>query len=141
MKTYATKQNDIKREWFLVDANGKVLGRLASMIAQVLIGKDKTNYVPYLDCGDYVVLTNVDKIVLTGRKAEQKSYYRHSGFPGGLKEITFKHQMEKDARKVIFNAVKGMLPKNKLRDERLKRLKVFVGDKHTYENQALKELK
>jgi large subunit ribosomal protein L13 len=134
VKTKATKASEIKRSWHAVDAKGQVLGRLASKIAGLLIGKNKPYYTPHLDCGDFVVVTNAAKVRITGRKPAQKKYYRHSGYPGGFREITFEKQMEKDPRKVIRHAVSGMLPKNKLRDPRLARLKVFVDQKHPYQD-------
>ena len=132
MKTHVTKLKDIKRYWHLVDLKGKILGREASRIAQILIGKKKVYYTAHLDCGDYIVAINASQIRVSGKKAKQKVYYRHSGYPGGLKEISFKHQMDKDPRKVIELAVKNMLPKNKLRKKRMKRFKVFSGSKHKY---------
>jgi len=133
-QTKATKESEIVRHWHLLNAQEHTLGRLASQAAQLLIGKNKTNYVPYLDCGDWVVVTNAAKIKVTGRKAEQKKYYRHSGYPGGFKEITYAQQAEKDPRRLITHAVSGMLPKNKLRDPRLARLKVFITPNHDYED-------
>ncbi len=134
MKTKVTKKSEIKRRWHLIDANNKILGRLASEIAGILMGKNKPYFVSNLDCGDYVVVTNVEKIAVTGKKSEQKKYYRHSGYPGGFRITTFDEQMKKDPRKVVVHAVMGMLPKNKLRDQMVKRLKIFVGDKHPYES-------
>jgi large subunit ribosomal protein L13 len=133
-KTYMATPEDITRDWHLFNAEGAVLGRMASRIAQQLIGKDKVYYTPHLDCGDYVVVTNAAKVKLTGKKAEDKVYFRHSGYPGGLKKITLPQQMEKDPRKVVELAVKNMLPKNKLRSKRMRRLKVFVDEKHPYED-------
>ncbi|MGB9911395.1 MAG: 50S ribosomal protein L13 [Microgenomates group bacterium] len=134
MKTPTVKEKEIKREWHLIDAKGKILGRLATQIAQLLIGKHKPYFVPHLDCGDWVVVINAKKIKVTGRKEEQKVYTRYSGYPDGLKKITLKEQMTKDPRKVIIHAVSGMLPKNKLRDKRLARLKVFVDENHPYQD-------
>jgi large subunit ribosomal protein L13 len=134
MKTHSTKKNEIKREWHLIDLKGKILGRVSTEMAQLLIGKKKVNYVPYLDCGDNVVAINAAGIKVTGKKEDEKIYFRHSGYPGGAKELTFKQQMEKDPRKIIMLAVKNMLPKNKLRKNRLARLKVFVDDKHPYKD-------
>jgi len=133
MTTYSTKDKDIKREWHLFDARDKILGRLSTKIAELLIGKNKPYYTGHLDCGDWVVIINAGDVKVTGKKRKQKIYYRHSGYPGGLKALTFEQMMQKDPRKVIFHAVSGMLPKNKLRKERLKRLRVFVGEKHPYE--------
>lgn len=134
MHTYSTKKSDVKRNWHLIDLKGKVLGRVASQIAQLLQGKKKAYYTPHLDCGDFVVATNALKIKFTGKKEDKKIYYRHSGYPGGLKSLTLRQMMSKNPRKVIELAVKNMLPKNKLRQPRLRRLKVFVDDKHKYED-------
>jgi large subunit ribosomal protein L13 len=134
MKTYSPSSTDIKRNWLLVDIAGKILGREASQIAQWLIGKHKVYYVPHLDCGDYVVVINADKVRLTGKKEQQKKYARHSGYPGGLKEVSFAQQMSKDPRKIIESAVSRMLPKNKLHQKRLRRLKVFAGGTHPYQD-------
>jgi large subunit ribosomal protein L13 len=133
-RTYSTKASEIKRDWHLVDLEGKILGRTATRIAAFLIGKNKPYFAPYLDCGDFVVAINADQVKLTGRKRKQKKYYRHSGYPGGFKEIPLDKQMEKDSRKIIWQAVSGMLPKNKLRKKRLGRLKIFKGEKHPYQN-------
>ena len=132
MKTYSTTPKDINRAWHLVDVKDKVLGRICTDIAQKLIGKTKPYFVTHLDCGDYVVVINSDKVQVTGRKPKQKIYYRHSNYPSGLKQITFEEQLKKDSRKIIVSALKNMLPKNKLRDKRLTRLKVFKDDKHIY---------
>lgn len=132
MKTYSTKPSDIKRFWHFVDLGGKILGREATRITYFLMGKNKVYYVPHLDCGDYVVVVNSDRISLTGKKEQQKTYYRHSGYPGGFKTLSFKEQMQRDSRKVVLTAVSKMLPKNKLRQKRLNRLKIFRDDKHPY---------
>lgn len=134
MRTKATKASEIKRFWHLIDAKDQILGRLSAKIVGLLMGKDKPYFVSYLDCGDYVVVTNAAKVKVTGKKAKQKMYYRHSGYPGGFKEISFEEQMEKDPRKIIRHAVAGMLPKNKLRDKRLARLKIFVEEEHSYQD-------
>lgn len=139
--TTSTKEKDITRDWWIADANGEVLGRLAAKVAQLLIGKHKTYFCSHLDCGDYVIVTNVDKIEVTGKKSSQKKYYRHSGFPGGFKEITFEKQIQKDPRKVFEHAVTGMLPKNKQRANYLKRLKLVVGSEHKYQDKKLQEIK
>ena len=133
-KTYSPKASEIKRHWRSIDLNDQVLGRAATEIAVLLIGKEKPYFVPHLDCGDYVVAINAGKVKVTGKKRKQKIYYRHSGYPGGLKQIPFERMMEKDPAKVIELAVRGMLPKNKLRDRRMRRLKVFADDKHPYED-------
>lgn len=134
MHTKATKASEVKRSWHLVDAKGKILGRLSTQIVPLLMGKNKPYFVNYLDCGDYVVVTNAASIQITGKKAKQKLYRRHSGYPGGFREIPFEKQMAKDPRKIIYHAVSGMLPKNKLRAKRLARLKIFVDEKHPYKS-------
>lgn len=131
-KTKVTKASKIKREWHLIDVKGKMLGRAGTKIAKLLIGKDKIYYAPNLDCGDYVVVINAAFVEISGRKRKQKLYRRHSGYPGGFRELTFAQLMKRDPRKVIRQAVGGMLPKNKLRDRRLARLKIFVDEKHPY---------
>ena len=118
----------------MIDANGQILGRLASEIATLLIGKHKPYFVSHLDCGDYVVVINAKEIKVTGKKETQKQYYRHSGYPGGFRQVTLKEQMAKDPRKIIEHAVAGMFPKNKLKDKRLARLKIFIDEKHSYES-------
>ena len=133
--TYSTTPKDIKRQWHLFDAQGQTLGRLSTQIAQLLIGKHKPYFTPHLDCGDYIVLVNANQIKVSGTKLKTKIYYRHSGFPGGLKQITLGKQLQQDPKKVIEWSVKGMLPKNKLRDQRLRRLKVFTDSNHPYINQ------
>ena len=132
MKTYTQKPSEVTRKWVLVDATEATLGRVATTIAKYLIGKYKPTYTAHIDGGDYVVVINADNLVVTGDKMEDKKYYRHSGFPGGIKERTLKEQIVKDSSKVIVDAVRGMLPKNKLMDERLKRLKVYGGADHTH---------
>lgn len=134
MTTKSLKAKEITRSWHAVDAKNQVLGRVASQVAQLLIGKNKPYFAPNLDCGDYVVVTNASSIKVTGNKSNDKLYYRHSGYPGALKETSFKDKLAKDPTKVIELAVKGMLPKNKLRDPRLRRLKVFAKDIHPYQD-------
>ena len=124
----------IEHQWHLIDAKDQILGRISTEIARHLTGKDKVEYVPHLDLGDHVVVINAAEVAVTGKKEKQKIYYRHSGYPGGLKALTLEEVMTKDSRKVISHAVAGMLPKNKLRKQRLKRLRVFVGKEHPYEN-------
>ena len=133
--THRTQAKQIERQWLLVDLENKILGRSATEIAIRLIGKKKPYFVQHLDCGDYVVVINAEKVKVTGKKTEQKIYYHHSGYPGGFKSLTYSQIMDKDPRKIITQAVRGMLPKNKLRDQRMKRLKVFVGNNHPYEKQ------
>lgn len=133
-KTHHTKKEDVKRNWHLVDAKGKVLGRMASGIAKDLMGKKRVDYSPHTDMGDYVVVVNAEKVDLTGRKKEQKVYYKHSNYPGGLKTTKIKKLLEENPGEVVRRAVYGMLPKNRLQAKRLKRLKIFEGDKHLYED-------
>ncbi len=134
-KTYVTKPADVKRDWFVVDAEGKTLGRLASEIARILRGKHKPIYSPAVDCGDYVVVINAKKIQVTGRRLDQKMYYRHSGYMGGLTAISLRDQLEKYPNRVIESAVKGMLPKNKLGRQMIKKLKVYGDENHPHEAQ------
>jgi large subunit ribosomal protein L13 len=140
VKTYSARPKDIKREWFLVNAEGKTLGRLASEIAKILRGKHKPIYTPHLDCGDYVIVINADKIRVTGRKLDQKIYYRHSGYPGGLKSISLRDQLQKHPERVLEAAVRGMLPKNRLGRKMFKKLKVYAGDSHPHQAQQPKTL-
>lgn len=135
MKTYVTKSADVEHGWFVVDAEGKTLGRLASQIATILRGKHKPIYSPAVDCGDYVIVLNADKIQVTGRRMEQKSYYRHTGYPGGIKEIGLRDLLEKHPTRAIEYAVKGMLPKNKLGRKMIKKLKVYAGAEHPHQAQ------
>ena len=140
-KTDWTKNTDIERKWHIVDAKDQILGRLATKIASLLIGKGKVNIVPNVDCGDYVIVLNSDSVKLTRGKESKKIYYKHTGYPGGLNEIVFNDQMKKDSRKVIELAVKSMLPKNKLRDGRMNRLFVYKQGEHKHEAQGPKEYK
>lgn len=132
MKTYQAKPAEVKRAWHLFDAKGQVLGAMSVRIAQKLIGKHKVTFTPHVDSGDYVVVVNAKHVVTTGKKLEGKKYYSHSGIPGGFKEVTLGEQMEKDPRKVIEHAVKGMIPKNKQQARRMTRIKVFSGAEHTF---------
>lgn len=141
MKTYSQKASEIKRDWWLVDASTLPLGKLAVIIADKLMGKSKVSYTPHIDNGDYVVVTNAKLIQVTGNKMTQKMYYRHSGFPGGLKELKLEEVIEKNPSVAIREAVKGMLPKNKLAADRLARLKIFDGAEHTHTAQNPKEIK
>lgn len=129
------------KKWYLVDAEGKVLGRLASVIAQILIGKGKPNYAPNIDRGDYVVIINAEKIKFTGNKLEKKVYFRHSGYPGGLKQIVLKDMIKKDPTLPIKKAIKGMMPRNRLSREMFKKLKVYAGSEHPHKERKLEELK
>ncbi len=134
MKTYQPKQKDIKRKWHLIDAKGKVLGRTASGIAQLLMGKHRPDYSDHMDMGDYVVVTNAKEVKLTGRKMDQKVYYKHSGYPGGLKEVKVKKLLKEQPEKVIEKAVYGMLPTNRIRRKRMRRLRIFAGKEHKYKD-------
>jgi large subunit ribosomal protein L13 len=131
-KTYSTKPTDIKRKWFVVDAQGKTLGRLATRVATVLIGKHKPEFAPHMDVGDFVIVVNADKIHVTGRKLDQKKYYRHSGYPGGLSEITLRDQLVRYPTRAVELAVRGMLPKNRLRRHMLRKLKVYASPEHPH---------
>lgn len=135
MSTYSAKPQDVTRQWYVVDASEAPLGRVATEIATLLTGKGKPMFTKHIDCGDYVVVTNADKIQVTGDKLQKKIYYRHSGFPGGIKQRTLQEQMDRDATEVIMHAVRGMLPVNKLRDDRLARLKIYAGTEHNHEAQ------
>lgn len=140
MKTYTLKEKDIQREWYVVDAAGKTLGRLATEIAKILRGKHKPYYTPHMDCGDYVVVINADKIQVTGRKLDQKMYYWHSGYPGGLKSITLRRQLQTHPERVLQAAVRGMLPKNRLGRRMFKKLKVYASPEHPHQAQQPKPL-
>ena len=132
MKTYSAKASEIKREWHVIDASGKVLGRLATRVASLLMGKHKPMFSPNLDTGDFVVVLNAEKVQVTGNKVKQKVYYRHSGYPGGLKTITLEKMMQTNPTRVIKHAVKGMLPHNRLGAAMIKKLRVYVGDSHPH---------
>ena len=138
MRTYTTKPEDIKREWFVIDATGMTLGRLATQIATVLKGKHKPIYSPHMDTGDFVIVVNAHKVRVTGRKLDQKIYYRHSGYPGGLKEISLRDQLDRHPDRVIRLAVRGMLPKNRLGRQMIKKLKVYATPGHPHEAQQPK---
>ena len=138
MKTYSLKKEDVSRDWFVLDASDRVLGRLATKIADRIRGKDKPSFTPHTDGGDYVIVVNAEKVKVTGSKFTDKKYHTHSLYPGGLKTRTFKDLNEKNPEKIIENAVKGMLPKNKLRKEVIKKLKVFRGPSHDHESQKPK---
>lgn len=141
MKTYSQKSAEIKREWYLIDAKSLPLGKLAVVIADKLMGKSKVTYTPHIDNGDYVVVINAKDLVVTGTKMTDKMYHRHSGFPGGLTSLKLEEVIEKDPSYAIKEAVKGMLPKNKLAADRLARLRVFDGAEHTHAAQNPKEIK
>ena len=132
MKTFSQKPADVTRAWYVLDASEAPLGRLATQAAKLLMGKDKTTFTSHVDGGDYVIIINSDQLVVTGNKNQGKIYYRHSGFPGGIYQRTLEEQMKIDSRKVISDAVRGMLPVNKLRDSRLLRLKVYTDANHAH---------
>jgi large subunit ribosomal protein L13 len=140
MKTYSAKPSDINREWYVIDANGQVLGRLASEVAKILRGKHKPQFTPHMDTGDHVIVINADKIKVTGKKLEQKIYYRHSGYLGGLKEETLEKVLAEKPTRAVERAIKGMLPHNKLGAVMLKKLKVYAGSEHPHEAQTPKTL-
>jgi large subunit ribosomal protein L13 len=132
MKTYTAKPGEIERHWYVVDAEAKTLGRLATQIADVLRGKDKPAYTPHVDTGDFVIVVNAEKVHVTGQKLDQKIYYRHSGYPGGLRTRTLREQLERRPEEVLRKAVKGMLPKNKLASGQLRKLKIYAGPDHPH---------
>ena len=136
MKTYNAKPGEIERRWYVVDAEGKNLGRLATQIADTLRGKTKPQYTPHVDTGDFVVVVNAEKIAVTGKKLDEKVYYRHSGYPGGLKQRTLREQLERRPTEVLRMAVKGMLPKNRLAARQLTKLKIYAGPEHPHESQT-----
>ena len=135
MKSYMAKPEEIERKWYVIDAEDKVLGRLATEVATILRGKHKPIYTPHVDTGDFVIVINADKVKLTGKKLEQKKYYYHSGYPGGLKSVSYNRMMEENPEKAIELAVKGMMPKNKLGRQMFKKLKVYSGPEHKHEAQ------
>lgn len=136
MKTYTAKESDVKRQWYLIDAEGKVLGRLASEVAKRLRGKHKPIYTPHVDTGDFIIVINAAKLLLTGRKLTEKTYYRHSGYPGGLKSRTAEKMLQEKPEMILHRAVKGMLPKNSLGRKMLKKLKIYVGSEHPHAAQG-----
>lgn len=140
MKTFSAKAHEVNHEWFVVDAKDQVLGRLAARIAHVLRGKHKAIYTPHVDTGDFIVVTNADKLVVTGKKTLQKIYYRHTGYPGGIYSRTFSQMLEKAPEKILINAVKGMLPKGPLGYAMIKKLKVYAGEDHPHTAQQPKQL-
>jgi len=140
VKTFMLRKEDVKRDWYELDLEGKILGRAATKIARVLIGKDKVTYTPHTDGGDYVVITNAAKLIVTGKKMQDKKYYRHSQFPGGLKERTLEEMLVKKPEDVIKLAVKRMLPKNKLGSQMLTRLRVYTGAEHPHMAQSTKKM-
>ena len=135
-RTYSAKPGEIQRRWYLVDAEGKILGRLATQIADTLRGKQKPQFTPHVDTGDFVVVVNAEKIAVTGKKLDDKMYYRHSGFPGGLRSRTLREQLDRQPAEVLRKAVKGMLPRNRLGRAQLIKLKIYAGPEHPHEAQA-----
>ena len=140
MKTFSAKPLEVKRDWFVVDATNKVLGRVASELARRLRGKHKPEFTPHVDTGDYIVVLNVEKLRVTGNKAEDKKYFRHSGYPGGIYETNFKKLQQRFPERVLEKAVKGMLPKGPLGYAMIKKLKVYAGDQHPHTAQQPKTL-
>ena len=140
MKTYTAKPGEVTREWYLVDADGQTLGRLATQIADALRGKRKPQYAPHVDTGDFVVVVNAEKIAVTGSKLDDKLYYRHSGYPGGLKARPLREQLERRPTEVLRKAVKGMMPRNRLSRAQLGKLKIYAGPEHPHEAQAPEKL-
>jgi large subunit ribosomal protein L13 len=136
MKTYSTKAKDVEHRWHVIDASGKILGKLATQVANLLMGKHKPTYSPNLDTGDFVIVLNATKVRVTGKKPKQKTYYRHSGYPGGLKAETYEELMATHPTRVIEHAVKGMLPHNRLGRAMFKKLKVYEGDSHPHQAQV-----
>ena len=140
MKSYIAKKDEVNREWYLIDAKDQVVGRLASKIATILRGKDKPTYTPHVDTGGFVVVINADKVKLTGKKWQEKKYFRYTGYPGGLREITAEKLLQKKPEELIKHAVKGMLPKNRLGRKLFKKLKVYKGDSHPHTAQQPKAI-
>jgi large subunit ribosomal protein L13 len=140
MKTFSAKSHEVKRDWYIIDASEKILGRLATEVASRLRGKHKAEYTPHVDTGDYIVVTNVEKIRVTGRKFKNKKYYSHSEYPGGIKEITFDKLQAKNPARILEKAVKGMLPKNPLGRDMYRKLKIYVGEEHPHAAQQPKQL-
>ncbi|HEY1644948.1 MAG TPA: 50S ribosomal protein L13 [Candidatus Saccharimonadales bacterium] len=135
MKTYSAKPTDVERKWYVIDAASAPLGRISTVAASLLIGKGKPQFTKHIDCGDYVIIINAKNLVVTGNKLTDKKYYHHSGYPGGLRTRSLAEQLERDATKIIQHAVRGMLPVNKLRAERLIRLKIYEGTEHKHDPQ------
>ncbi|MCX7118235.1 MAG: 50S ribosomal protein L13 [Legionellales bacterium] len=140
MKTFSAKAHEVRRDWYVVDATNKVLGRLATEIARRLRGKHKAEYTPHVDTGDYIIVTHAEKVMVTGRKFKEKQYYSHSGYPGGIKSISFDKLQAKNPIRIIERAVKGMLPKNSLGRDMYRKLKIYVGNEHPHEAQLPKTL-
>jgi len=140
VRTFTAKQAEIMRDWYVVDAEGLTLGRLAAKIAPILKGKHKPIYTPHLDCGDFVIVVNADKVRVTGRKLDQKFYYQYSGYPGGIRSTNLRDQLAKHPERVLEAAVRGMLPKNRLGRRMIKKLKVYAGNSHPHQAQQPKPL-
>lgn len=140
MKTISAKESEIQRDWYVIDAQGQTLGRLATRTASILRGKHKPLFTPHVDCGDYVIIINAEKVHVTGQKMSQKKYYRHSGYPGGLKEISLRDQLQKFPERVLESAVRGMLPKNRLGRQMFKKLKIYPGPNHPHQAQQPKPM-
>ena len=132
MKTYSAKPLEVERKWYVIDADGEILGRLATKVASILRGKNKPEYTPHIDTGDFVIIINAEKIRVTGKKITDKKYYHHTGFPGGLKTATFKELMEKNPTLALEKAIKGMLPHNTLGDEQFQKLNIYAGPEHPH---------
>ncbi len=132
MKSYMARPLEVERKWYVVDAEGQTLGRLATEVARILRGKNKPQYTPHVDTGDFVVVVNAEKVVVTGRKAEQKLYRRHSGYPGGLKTTTYEQMLERRPTEILRRAVKGMMPKTRLARQQLRKLKIYAGPEHPH---------
>jgi large subunit ribosomal protein L13 len=140
MKTYSANPQEVERKWFVVDAQGQTLGRLATRVATLLRGKHKPIYTPHVDCGDYVIIVNAEKVNVTGQKLDDKIYYRHSHYPGGLKQVTMRRQLQIHPERVIEAAVRGMLPKNRLGRKMFRKLKVYAGPDHPHRAQQPEDL-
>jgi large subunit ribosomal protein L13 len=140
MKTFSAKPQEVERKWFVVDAQGQTLGRLATRVATLLRGKHKAIYTPHIDCGDYVIVVNAEKVAVTGHKLDEKIYYRHSNYPGGLRQVTLRRQLQIHPERVVESAVRGMLPKNRLGRKMFKKLKVYAGPEHPHQAQQPEDL-
>ena len=136
MKSFMARPLEVERRWYVVDAEGKTLGRLSTEIARVLRGKHKAQYTPHVDVGDFIVVVNADRVVVTGRKAEQKVYYRHTGYPGGLRETSYETMLERKPTEILRKAVRGMMPRTRLGRQQFSKLKIYAGPEHPHEAQA-----
>jgi large subunit ribosomal protein L13 len=141
MKTWNAKRGEVDRRWYVVDAEGRTLGRLATQIADTLRGKGKPEYTPHVDTGDFVVVVNAEKVAVTGKKLDEKRYYRHSGYPGGIRSRTLREQLDRQPAEVLRKAVKGMLPRNRLARQQLTKLKIYAGPEHPHAAQAPEPMK